>query len=250
MSIFQNTNSYTPRYFRPSRSSINTTIFLIINTTRLVHKVKMSFPALFFIFSLLLSFSYAAVQDFCVADYTAPEGPAGYSCKKAEKVTVDDFVSSKLGVAGNTSNIIKAAVTSAFSSEFPGINGLGVSLARADLAPGGVIPFHTHPGGSEIAFVVEGTICAGFVSSANTVYLKTLKKGDIMAFPQGLLHFQINAGRSKATFFVSFSSPSPGLQLLDYALFKNDLPTEIVAGATFLSPAEIKRLKGVLGGTN
>lgn len=215
----------------------------------LVNKVKMSFPALFFIFSFFLSFSHAAVQDFCVADYTAPEGPAGYSCKKPAKVTVNDFVFSGLGVAGNTSNIIKAAVTTAFSSELPGVNGLGVSLARADLAPGGVIPFHTHPGGSEIALIVEGTICAGFVSSANNVYLKTLKKGDIMVFPQGLLHFQINAGKTPALFFASFSSPSPGLQILDYALFKNDLPTEIVSETTFLDPAVIKKLKGVLGGT-
>ena len=52
-----------------------------------------------------------------------------------------------------------------------------------------------------------------------------------------------------ALFFASFSSPSPGLQILDYALFKNDLPTEIVSETTFLDPAVIKKLKGVLGGT-
>ncbi|KAF3439676.1 hypothetical protein FNV43_RR17954 [Rhamnella rubrinervis] len=215
----------------------------------LAYKVKMSFPALLFIFSFFVSFSHAAVQDFCVADYTAPEGPAGYSCKKPEKVTVDDFVFSGLGVAGNTSNIIKAAVTTAFSSDLPGVNGLGVSLGRADLAPGGVVPFHTHPGGSEIAYVAKGTLCAGFVSSANKVYLKTLKQGDTMVFPQGLLHFQINSGKTPALFFVAFSSASPGLQLLDYVLFKNDLPTEIVSEASFLDPDVIKKLKGVLGGT-
>jgi len=214
------------------------------------NEVRMSFPALFLIFSFLFSFSNAAVQDFCVADYSAPEGPAGYSCKKEAKVTVNDFVFSGLGVAGNTSNIIKAAVTPATASVFPGLNGLGVSLLRADLAPGGVIPFHTHPGASELALVVDGTICAGFVSSANNVYFKTLQKGDIMVFPQGLLHFQINTGKTKALFYASFSSAIPGLQILDYALFKNNLPTEIIAETTFLDPAVIKKLKGVLGGTN
>ncbi|KAF3957881.1 hypothetical protein ACB098_07G001900 [Castanea mollissima] len=203
---------------------------------------------LFFIFCLFSS-SHAAVQDFCVGDLKAPQGPAGYSCKDPSKVTVNDFVFSGLGIPGNTSNLIKAAVTPAFAAQFPGVNGLDISSARLDLAPGGVVPFHTHPGGSEILVVVQGRICAGFVSSANTVYFKTLKKGDIMVFPQGLLHFQINAGGSVAIAFVSFSSASPGLQILDYALFGNNLPTELVAATTFLDAAQIKKLKGVLGGT-
>ena len=71
-----------------------------------------------------------------------------------------------------------------------------------------------------------------------------------MVFPQGLLHFQINSGKGPALAFVSFSSPSPGLQITDFALFANDLPTEIVAATTFLDVAQIKKLKGVLGGTN
>lgn len=204
---------------------------------------------IFFLFSLLFSSSLGSIQDFCVADYSVPQGPAGYSCKDPAKVTVDNFVYSGLGVPGNTTNIIKAAVTTAFDNQFPGVNGLGISLARADLAACGVIPFHTHPGASEVLIVIEGTLCAGFVSSANNVYLKSLNKGDVMVFPQGLLHFQLNAGNTSALFFVGFNSPNPGLQLLDFALFKNDLPTELVAAASFLSPAEIKRLKAVLGGT-
>ncbi|KAL6330724.1 hypothetical protein AAG906_009152 [Vitis piasezkii] len=201
------------------------------------------------IFSLILS-SHAAVQDFCVGDLAAPEGPAGYSCKKPAKVTVDDFVFSGLGMAGNTSNLIKAAVTPAFAPQFPGLNGLGLSMARLDLAVGGVVPMHTHPGGSEVLLVTQGAICAGFISSANTVYFKTLKKGDIMIFPQGLLHFQVNGAGIPSTAFVSFSSPQPGLQILDYALFANDLPTELVVQTTFLDAAVVKKLKAVLGGTN
>ncbi|XP_062149426.1 auxin-binding protein ABP19a-like [Alnus glutinosa] len=202
-----------------------------------------------FIFSLLLFSCHAAVQDFCVADLAAPESPAGYACKKPAEVTVADFVFSGLGIAGNTSNLIKAAVTPAFSTQFPGVNGLGISLARLDLAPGGVVPFHTHPGGSEVLLVLKGTITAGFVSSANNVYLKNLQRGDIMAFPKGLLHFQVNSGGSPAEAYASFSSASPGLQILDYVLFANDLPTELVAATTFLDIPQIKKLKGVLGGT-
>ncbi|XP_042477818.1 auxin-binding protein ABP19a-like [Macadamia integrifolia] len=203
--------------------------------------------ALFFISSS--SPSHGAVQDFCVADYKAPEGPAGYSCKTPSKVTVDDFVFN-LGTPGNTSNIIKAAVTPAFAAQFPGVNGLGISIARLDIAPGGVIPLHTHPGGSEVLVVIQGSILAGFISSsANVVYLKTLNKGDIMVFPKGLLHFQVNAGGVTAIAYVSFSSPSPGLQILDFALFANDLPSALVEKTTFLDDAQVKKLKAVLGGT-
>ncbi|BAT80048.1 hypothetical protein LR48_Vigan04g013700 [Vigna angularis] len=197
----------------------------------------------------LLSLSHASVVDFCVADYTAPNGPAGYSCKKPAHVTVNDFVYSGLGIAGNTSNIIKAAVTPAFDAQFPGVNGLGISVARLDLAADGVIPLHTHPGASELLVVVEGQICAGFVDSGNNVYLKTLEKGDIMVFPQGLLHFQINSGNSQALAFVSFSSANPGLQILDFALFKSDFPTELITQTTFIDAAVVKKLKGVLGGS-
>ncbi len=204
---------------------------------------------IFFIFSLISSISHAAVQDFCVADLAGPDGPAGYTCKKPATVTVNDFVYSALGIAGNTTNIIKAAVTPAFTTQFPGVNGLGLSIARLDLAPSGVVPFHTHPGGSEVLLVVHGTICAGFVSTANTVYFKTLKQGDIMVFPQGLLHFQINGGGTMALAFASFSSDRPGLQIVDNALFGNNLPTELIAATTFLDTAQIKKLKGVLGGS-
>ncbi|KMS96196.1 hypothetical protein BVRB_001060 [Beta vulgaris subsp. vulgaris] len=203
-----------------------------------------------FILSLLVSLYPASAGDFCVADLNLPDGPAGYSCKSPAKVTADDFVYHGLAAAGNTSNLIKAAVTPAFSAQFPGVNGLGISIARLDIAVGGVIPMHTHPGGSEILVVIQGQICAGFVSSANSVYIKTLNRGDVMVFPQGLLHFQINSGKSPAIAFVSFSDPSPGLQITDFALFANSLPTEIVTTTTFLDKATVKKLKGVLGGTN
>ncbi|GAV72790.1 Cupin_1 domain-containing protein [Cephalotus follicularis] len=201
------------------------------------------------IFSLIFSSSNAAVQDFCVADLTLPEGPGGYPCKKQAMVTEKDFSFSGLATLGDTNNLIKAAVTPAFVAQFPGVNGLGISVARLDFGVGGVVPMHTHPGASEVLTVVDGIISAGFISSANAVYFKKLYKGDVMVFPQGLLHFQINSGKSTALAIVSFSSASPGLQLLDYALFGNDLPSELVEAVTFLDAAQIKKLKKVLGGT-
>ncbi|KAL6315807.1 hypothetical protein AAG906_008193 [Vitis piasezkii] len=198
---------------------------------------------------LLVSSSHAAVQDFCVADLTAPQGPAGYSCKTPAEVTADDFVYSGLSVPGNTSTLFNAAINTAFVDKFPGLNGLGVSMARADIAPGGVIPMHTHPGASEIILIAKGSVTAGLISSDNTVYLKTLKEGDIMVFPQGLLHFQVNTGRTQAHLWASFGSPNPGLQILSNALFSNNLPSELIEKTTFLDDDEVKRLKALLGGS-
>ncbi|KAK9923739.1 hypothetical protein M0R45_032140 [Rubus argutus] len=70
-----------------------------------------------------------------------------------------------------------------------------------------------------------------------------------MVFPQGLLHFQVNAAKIHAKAIVSFSSASPGLQILDFALFANNLTSSLVGKTTFLDPAQIKKLKGILGGT-
>lgn len=123
-------------------------------------------------------------------------------------------------------------------------------MARLDLAYGGVVPLHIHRGASEVAIVIEGTIRAGIISSANKVYLKTLQKGADMVFPQGLLHFALNNGTGPALVFVAFGSSNPGIQLVPNALFANDLPSELIEATTFISREEIKRLKGILGGTN
>nr|CAA63014.1 germin1 [Arabidopsis thaliana] len=202
-----------------------------------------------FLLSLLFGLSNASVQDFCVANLKRAETPAGYPCIRPIHVKATDFVFSGLGTPGNTTNIINAAVTPAFAAQFPGLNGLALSTARLDLAPKGVIPMHTHPGASEVLFVLTGSITAGFVSSANAVYVQTLKPGQVMVFPQGLLHFQINAGKSSASAVVTFNSANRGLQILDFALFANSLPTELVVGTTFLDATTVKKLKGVLGGT-
>ncbi|GMI92661.1 ARABIDOPSIS THALIANA GERMIN 3, germin 3, GERMIN-LIKE PROTEIN 3 [Hibiscus trionum] len=109
---------------------------------------------------------------------------------------------------------------------------------------------HTHPEATEIFVVIQGTICAGFISSTNKVYIKTLKEGDVMVFPRGLMHFLTNVGESQALAFASYSSASPSLYIMDYAWFANDLPTDILQETTFLNPDQIKKLKGLLGGTD
>ncbi|XP_004288296.1 PREDICTED: auxin-binding protein ABP19a-like [Fragaria vesca subsp. vesca] len=205
--------------------------------------------SIFFMFSLILSSSYAAVQDFCVADYKAPTSPAGYACKNPSDVKVDDFVYSGLGVPGNISNLSKVGISAALVAQVPGLNGLGLSMVRADLEVGGVVPLHTHRA-SEAIFVAEGKVIAGFIASDNKAYVKNLKKGDFMVLPRSLLHFQVNAGSTPALVYALFSSDDPGVQILQNALFQNDFQTELIAKTTLLDTAEIKKLKALLGGTN
>ncbi|PKU61224.1 auxin-binding protein ABP20-like [Dendrobium catenatum] len=204
-------------------------------------------PFLVLLLSSILSPSSAA--DFCAADLSLPTNPAGFSCKKASTVSTSDFVFSGLGAPGNTNNIVKAAVTPAFTTQFPGLNGLGLSLARLDLAIDGVVPLHTHPAASEVLLVIQGSIEAGFISSSNTVYYKTLSEGDTMVFPQGLLHFQVQSGSTPAVAFATFNSPDPGLQITSLSLFGSSLPSHLVEKVTFLDDAQVKKLKKVLGGT-
>ncbi|KAK9923946.1 hypothetical protein M0R45_032342 [Rubus argutus] len=158
----------------------------------------MMISPVFFVFSLILSSSYAAMQDFCVADYAAPQGPVGYTCKDPAKVTVDDFVFSGLRVAGNISRINKIGLSAAFAFNFPGLNGLGVALVRADFGVGRVVPIHSHRDASELIIFVEGRVVSGFIASNNKPYVKVLDKGDTMVFPQGLFHFLVNVGKTPA----------------------------------------------------
>ncbi|CAJ2663430.1 unnamed protein product [Trifolium pratense] len=199
----------------------------------------------FFLFTIL-STSHASVNDFCVADTKASDTPTGYPCKPVSEITSDDFVFHGF-VAGNTNSSNPVALTPAFVTQFPALNGLGVSAARLDLAQGGIVPMHTHPGATELVIILEGEINAGFLTPTSA-YSKTLKSGDLIVFPQGMLHFLVNSGKGKASAFLTFSSANPGAQLLDNLLFSNNLPSDLVAQTTFLDLAQVKKLKARFGG--
>ncbi|KAK9705568.1 hypothetical protein RND81_07G067000 [Saponaria officinalis] len=205
--------------------------------------------AVFFTLSLLIRVSHAIVEDYCVGDLTLPKTPSGYACKDPSKVTVDDFIFTGFRVAGATTNIYKNHLNLAFANAYPGLNGLGISIARIDIGVGGVVPIHTHRT-SEVFLCVKGRIIAGIIDTNNTAYYKTLEVGDVMIFPQALLHFQVNAGDTPALAFVSLNSPNPGLQVIDDSLFAGNLPSELVEKIMLLDPEQVKKLKKALGGSN
>nr|ADD71878.1 germin-like protein subfamily 3 member 1 precursor [Arachis hypogaea] len=203
---------------------------------------------IFFLFALVFSGSHVAVQGYCVADLGAAQTTTGYPCKPTKSVKIEDFSTTLQPQNTNFSKAFNISLSPAFVGQIPGLNGLGFAAAKLDLFAGGIVPLHSHPDASEMLLVTDGKITAGFISPDNTVFVKTITKGDVMVLPQGLLHFQLNSGEGSATAFLAFSSPNPSAQFVDVALFASALNSAFVTKTTYISPAEVKRLKGVFGG--
>lgn len=113
--------------------------------------------------------------------------------------------------AGNVSATPTGAIASlAVPQTYPGINTQGLTHARLDFDIGGVIPLHTHPRAAETLFVLKGRVYTGFVADDNILYAATLQPGDVILFPRGLSHFQLNVGNETAITFNTLTSQSPG----------------------------------------
>ncbi|KAL0542612.1 hypothetical protein IC582_017683 [Cucumis melo] len=175
------------------------------------------------------------LQDLCVADPNNTVKVNGVVCKDPKVVTADDFFFSGLDKVGNTSNPVGSRVSPVNVVQVPGLNTLGISLARVDYAPWGINPPHTHPRATEILTVLEGTLLVGFVTSntENRLFTKVLEKGDVFVFPIGLVHFQQNIGHGPAVALAALSSQNPGVITIANAVFgsKPDISTDILAKA-------------------
>ncbi|KAM7530432.1 hypothetical protein LguiB_033842 [Lonicera macranthoides] len=184
------------------------------------------------ILALASSLAYASdpspLQDFCVAFNESKNAVFvnGRFCKNPKLAKADDFFFSGLRNAGNTSNPVGSFVTQANVAQIPGLNTLGISLVRIDYAPYGLNPPHTHPRATEVLFVLEGTLYVGFVTSNpdNRLFTKVLNKGDVFVFPQGLIHFQFNVGKTNAVAIAALSSQNPGVITIANAVFGSNPP--------------------------
>jgi len=168
-----------------------------------------------------LSFSFNANQDFFPAVFVN-----GKFCKDLKDSKAEDFFFSGLQNSGNTDNLVGSNVTTVNVEKIPGLNTLGISLARIDFAPYGENPPHTHPRGTEILVVIEGTLLVGFVTSnpENRLFTKVLKKGDVFVFPIGLIHFQFNVGHTNAIAISGLCSQNAGVITIADAVFGSDPP--------------------------
>ncbi|CAN1220206.1 Putative germin-like protein 2-2 [Linum perenne] len=210
--------------------------------------VFLSFVALVACAYLASASDPANLQDFCVADASGSVGVNGFPCKNPAMVKASDFYFGGLHVPGNTSNAVGSRVTPVNVAQIPGLNTLGVSLARIDYAPwGGINPPHTHPRATEILTVIEGSLEVGFVTSnpENRLISKVLKKGDVFVFPIGLIHFQRNVGHGNAVAIAGLSSQNPGVITIANAVFgsKPDISSDILAKAFQVDKNVVKKLQ-------
>ncbi|KAL2320199.1 hypothetical protein Fmac_029168 [Flemingia macrophylla] len=181
--------------------------------------------------SLVSAYDPSPLQDFCVAiNETDGVFVNGKFCKDPKDVKAEDFFFHV--EPASTDNPLGSKVTGVNVDMLPGLNTLGISLARIDFAPKGLNPPHTHPRGTEILIVIEGSLYVGFVTSnqkdgGNLLFTKVLNKGDVFVFPIGLIHFQLNVGYGNAIAIAGLSSQNPGTITIANALFKVDPPISI-----------------------
>jgi quercetin dioxygenase-like cupin family protein len=217
----------------------------------LVHVLACSALVLVVIMAAMTSTMVQAVdpdqlQDFCVADLS-PTNPVivnGFPCKPSANVTSKDFLFTGLSTPATVPTTgIKAAATFATVFEYPALNTLGISHARLDFGPGGVIPPHTHPLASETLYVLEGTIYTGFVSYEGVLYAETLKVGDLYVFPKGTIHFQINVGTTHAASLNALTSQDPGLLFVANHLLASNIPDAVLETSLGINATAVKYLQ-------
>ncbi|XP_044481803.1 germin-like protein 5-1 [Mangifera indica] len=186
------------------------------------------------------------LQDLCVADLSSTVKVNGFPCK--ENATVEDFSSDILAKPGSTNNTLGSLVTGANVEKIPGLNTLGVSLSRIDYAPGGLNPPHTHPRATEMVFVLEGELTVGFITTANKLFTKVIKKGETFVFPKGLVHFQKNNGNVPAAVISAFNSQFPGTQSIALTLFtaQPSVPENVLTKAFQIGTKEVEKIKSRL----
>ncbi|OIT24522.1 putative germin-like protein 2-3, partial [Nicotiana attenuata] len=168
---------------------------------------------------LVTAFEPSPLQDFCVADPASSVRINGLTCKNHVLVEANDFYYGGLNLPGNKTTQSGTRVTSVNVAQIPGLNTLGISMARIDYIPGGVNPPHIHPRATEILVVVEGSLHVGFVTSnpENRLISRVIHMGDVFVFPVGLVHFQRNVGYRNAVALLALSSQNPGLISIENA---------------------------------
>uniref|UniRef100_A0A2P2NGR5 Germin-like protein n=1 Tax=Rhizophora mucronata TaxID=61149 RepID=A0A2P2NGR5_RHIMU len=183
------------------------------------------------------------LQDVCVADLASGIKVNGFSCK--ENISAEDFFYAGMAKPGSTNNSLGFLVTAASVAKVPGLNTLGVSMSRIDFAPGGVNPPHTHPRATEIVFVLEGQLEVGFITTANVLVTKTIKRGEVFVFPRGLVHFQRSNAKAPASIISAFNSQMPGTQSISATLFgaTPPVPDHVLTKAFKVGSKEVNKIK-------
>ncbi|KAI3417865.1 Germin-like protein [Psidium guajava] len=192
-----------------------------------------------------LAYDPDMLQDLCVASPSSGVKVNGFVCKSEANITASDFAFEGLAKPGTINSSVGSLVTNANVEKIPGLNTLGISMARIDYAPGGLNPPHTHPRATEIVFVLEGKLDVGFITTGNKLTSKTIKQGEVFVFPRGLVHFQKNNGDKAAAVLSAFNSQLPGTQSIAITLFTATpaVPDDVLTKAFQVGTKEINKIK-------
>ncbi|KAG6426347.1 hypothetical protein SASPL_107683 [Salvia splendens] len=142
-------------------------------------------------------------------------------------------------------------VTLSNVNNLPGLNTLGLTMARVDIAANGLVPPHSHPRASEVTILLEGSLLVGFVDTSNKLYTQRLRPGDSFVFPKGLIHFLYNTGISSPALAVSgLSSQNPGAQVSSVASFASHpgMPDDVLRKGFKMNGQDVARIRRNLGG--
>ena len=192
------------------------------------------------------------LQDYCIADTKKPETIFinGVPCINPKLATSCHFATSALSKAGNTTKF-GFSVTVTNTVNLPGMNTLGLALARVDISPNGIVPPHSHPRASEVTICLRGVLLVGFVDAMNRSFTQTLTAGESFVFPKGLIHFLFNEDPEKPVQALSgLNSQNPGTQIVSMASFasKPNIPDAVLSKAFQISDQEVERIRKNLGG--
>lgn len=220
-------------------------------------RMNSSFVQLFVTLALLLGQAKPdpdPLQDYCVADRKIPQSfyLNGAPCINPKLANSSHFTTSVLSKPGNPkANPFGFNATLTDTLNLPGVNTLGLTMARVDIAANGVVPPHLHPRASEVAICLKGLLLVGFVDTSNRVFTQQLKPGESFVFPKGLVHFVYNYDSvNSALVLAGFSSQNPGVQIVSLATFtsKPSIPDAILKKAFQISGLDVARIRKNLGG--
>ncbi|KAH6781551.1 RmlC-like cupins superfamily protein [Perilla frutescens var. hirtella] len=189
------------------------------------------------------------LQDFCIADLQGSISVNGFPCKPASNVTSEDFFFDGLAREGNTNNSFGSNVIQGNVLAFPGLNTLGISMNRVDIAPGGLNPPHSHPRATESGILIQGQLLVGIITTSGVFYAKNLTAGQMFVIPRGLVHFQLNVGNEKALIYTAFNSHMPGAVIVSVNLFgsRPSVPNDVLTKAFLVNESVIDQIKSKFG---
>ncbi|KAB1996359.1 hypothetical protein ES319_D13G225700v1 [Gossypium barbadense] len=203
-----------------------------------IRSILIAFGLFAFACSSASAYDPSPLQDFCVAvkDFKNGDWAEQHYVSIPKACSYRRFLF-RPKQAGNTSNPDGSNVTMINVDQILGLNTLSISLVRIGYAPYGVNPPppHTHPRGSEILLVVEGTLYVGFVMANPThcLFTKILNPGDF------------NIGKTAAVAFAGLSSQNAGVITIANAAFGSNPPInpDVLAKAFQLNKNVVKYLQ-------